>query len=232
VFGFVLTDIAYWILLGFLSSAGIGFGFHTFVLYVLPAISSYCITNPTVLFLETFIKFMPIIYSWGFGSALGECTSYIAGYYGTEKYESPRIERLLKKYSFALITLSGSVPNNFFDVLGIVAGAIRLPFMDFFLPTVCGKALIKPTLQLAMSVVLLNKNTQSALIYSFPKQYQSQLWFWFDSYEKLREPSELWNGVMVLKDVIVFSLVAYFAVKGINRVANDTRKKLISNQRR
>lgn len=216
--------ISYWILLGFLSSAGIGFGFHTFVLYVLPAISSFCVDNPRSSFLDTFLEFAPVIYCWGFGSALGECTSYVAGYFGTEKYESPRVKNLLRKHSFLLITVSGSIPNNFFDVLGIVAGATRLPFIEFFAPTVLGKAIIKPTIQLAITVVLLNKHARESLLSSLPENFQYTAWSWFDSYDRnVNTPSEWWAVVITVKDVVVVSLVAYFTVKGITRVANAKR---------
>lgn len=210
--------VAYWVLLGFLSSAGIGFGFHTFVLYVIPAIATFCSENPLISPVETFVGFMPVIYCWGLGSAIGECTSYVAGYLGTEKLDYPRVEAFLKKHSFLLITLSGSIPNNFFDVLGVIAGAIRMPFLKFFAPTLLGKAVIKPTIQLAMTVGLFNKQSQSVVVNTMPSWFRERAL-------TLISLTEGHSYVMTVKDTVIALLVVYFTVNGINSIASSTRLK-------
>ena len=71
----------------------------------------------------------------GAGAALGEMVGYLAGF-GSQ----PAIERLniyermvfwLKKYGSVAILLLSAIPNPFFDLTGIAAGALKMPVYKF-----------------------------------------------------------------------------------------------------
>ena len=73
----------------------------------------------------------------GLGAAVGELTGYLAGFSGqavierTDLYE--RLERSIRKYGPAAILVLSAIPNPLFDVAGLVAGALRIPVLTFFL---------------------------------------------------------------------------------------------------
>ena len=83
----------------------------------------------------------------GLGSATGEVSCYLLGYYGRRAVptDTSRLWRLaergFRRWGFiALIVLSG-IPNPFFDALGILAGGLRYPLGRFWLSTAVGKIL-------------------------------------------------------------------------------------------
>ncbi|PKN94179.1 MAG: hypothetical protein CVU44_07195 [Chloroflexi bacterium HGW-Chloroflexi-6] len=83
------------------------------------------------------------------GSALGEITGYLAGIGGRTVVERTdiyiRLEPFVRKYgAFAIVALA-AIPNPFFDLASIAAGALKLPFWKFLLAAWCGQ-LIKMTL--------------------------------------------------------------------------------------
>mgnify|MGYP004000734431 CR=1 FL=1 len=215
-----LYFVAYWVFLGFISSAGIGFGFHTFMLYVLPAIAA---DHTDSTFLETFLTFLPLVYAWGFGNAVGECTGYIAGYVGTDEASTvrqsyPRTYRFMQKYSFWTILLNASVPNNFFDVLGIMSGAMRLPFMSFFIPTLIGKMVIKSAIQLAAATLFLDPQYQQKFISMLPDMLVPSFQ-WLVSAMTHGDDGGVVSYVSIVKDIVITVIILYFAMKGVNKVA-------------
>jgi membrane protein DedA with SNARE-associated domain len=94
----------------------------------------------------------------GLGMGLGEVTLYYAGYLGAElargrSLPGPRWLRLAAERAarsvnwlmahrgmLTLFVLS-AVPNPFFEVAGITAGSVRMPFRRFFIAAVSGKLL-------------------------------------------------------------------------------------------
>lgn len=79
----------------------------------------------------------------GIGEALGEFTGYATGFGGRvileERAFYRRTVRWMDRYgSFTMFTLA-AIPNPFFDIAGVAAGAVRMPIWRFFLAVLCGK---------------------------------------------------------------------------------------------
>lgn len=81
----------------------------------------------------------------GAGEALGEMTGYLAGRAGRtaigqdSRYE--RLERITRRYGgWAILALS-AIPAAVFDLVGLAAGAMRMPVLRFLLFTLVGKTI-------------------------------------------------------------------------------------------
>ena len=83
----------------------------------------------------------------GSGAAVGELTSYMAGYSGRailklEKRKTyDRVQRWIKKWGFGVIFGFNLVPVFPFDLFGIAAGALRFPLWKFYLACLAGRTL-------------------------------------------------------------------------------------------
>jgi membrane protein YqaA with SNARE-associated domain len=81
----------------------------------------------------------------GIAAALGELTGYMLGYSGRSLVSSggwyPSVERSVKQYGTGLIFVASIVPNPFFDAMGVIAGATRLPLPLFLLACFAGKTI-------------------------------------------------------------------------------------------
>jgi membrane protein YqaA with SNARE-associated domain len=79
----------------------------------------------------------------GLGAALGEMTGYLLGYTGRSLIPQNRwyalVERGVSRYACPVVFVAAAVPNPFFDAVGIVAGATRMPVWLFFLACLLGK---------------------------------------------------------------------------------------------
>jgi membrane protein YqaA with SNARE-associated domain len=79
----------------------------------------------------------------GTGGAVGELSGYIAGWSGqavverTDTYE--RIAPYIKKYGPFGIAILAAIPNPFFDLAGVAAGALKMPFWPFFFAVWAGQ---------------------------------------------------------------------------------------------
>ena len=79
----------------------------------------------------------------GAGAALGELTGYLAGYSGSaaisggEIYQ--RFEGWMRQYGFLALFILAVIPNPFFDIAGIAAGALRFTWWRFLLVAWTGK---------------------------------------------------------------------------------------------
>jgi membrane protein YqaA with SNARE-associated domain len=71
----------------------------------------------------------------GAGAALGELTGYLVGYSSQPVVERVDIyERMVKwltKYGSISILLFSAIPNPFFDLTGLAAGALKMPVYKF-----------------------------------------------------------------------------------------------------
>jgi membrane protein DedA with SNARE-associated domain len=81
----------------------------------------------------------------GAGAAIGELSGYLAGYSGQAimqrtRYEQ-QLEGLMRKYGGWIIMLFAFVPNPFFDLAGMIAGASKMPLWKFWLFCWIGKTL-------------------------------------------------------------------------------------------
>jgi membrane protein YqaA with SNARE-associated domain len=81
----------------------------------------------------------------GAGAAIGELSGYLAGYSGNiviqhRKY-ADRMTEWMKKYGPWTILILGFIPNPIFDLAGIIAGVLKMPFWKFLLFCMIGKIL-------------------------------------------------------------------------------------------
>ena len=81
----------------------------------------------------------------GLGATLGELTGYVAGASGTGVIENrpsyQRIRIAVEKWGVWIIFLLGVIPNFFFDIGGMVAGATRMSLWRFILAAWLGKSI-------------------------------------------------------------------------------------------
>ncbi len=79
----------------------------------------------------------------GIGSAIGELSGYMAGYSGQAVIEHggiyDRIHPLMENYGSATIFVLAAIPNPFFDLGGIAAGALKMPIRTFLTWCILGK---------------------------------------------------------------------------------------------
>ena len=81
----------------------------------------------------------------GLGASLGEMTGYLAGFSGNvavnRRPTYQIIKRWMDKSGTLVIFLLGAIPNFFFDIGGIIAGAVRMPVWRFLLAAWAGKSI-------------------------------------------------------------------------------------------
>lgn len=81
----------------------------------------------------------------GTGAAIGEISGYLAGFSGqgiVEKTKwSDKIEGWMRKYGSITILAMSTIPNPVFDIAGITAGALKMPFYQFFFFCWLGKVI-------------------------------------------------------------------------------------------
>ncbi len=88
---------------------------------------------------------IPVGLAAGAGGALGELTGYLAGYGGRavikDKTLYHRFERWMSRYGLVTLLVLAIIPNPFFDVAGIAAGALRFTWWRFLLVSWAGKTI-------------------------------------------------------------------------------------------
>src|SRR5579884_952996 len=81
----------------------------------------------------------------GAAAALGELTGYLVGYTGRALLPKNRwyllVERGVSRFGGPVVFLAAVIPNPFFDAVGIIAGALRLPLWVFLVACFLGKAI-------------------------------------------------------------------------------------------
>ncbi len=81
----------------------------------------------------------------GFGSAIGEVTGYLAGYGGSMVAEDnetyKKLVRFMERWGAWVIFVLALVPNPVFDIGGIVAGSLKMPWWKFLGAATAGKSL-------------------------------------------------------------------------------------------
>ncbi|KAI3525705.1 hypothetical protein L1887_04716 [Cichorium endivia] len=112
---------------------------------------------------------------WGFGTAIGELPPYfisraasmtggnadeIEELNNSNNGNSSNMKRWLLSHAqylnFFSILLLASIPNPLFDLAGIMCGQFGIPFWEFFLATVFGKAIIKAHIQTVFVISICN----------------------------------------------------------------------------
>ncbi len=73
----------------------------------------------------------------GAGGALGELSGYLAGFGGQAMVERTdiyaRVQPWVSRFGGWVILVFAAIPNPFFDVAGVAAGASRMPLWQFLL---------------------------------------------------------------------------------------------------
>jgi membrane protein YqaA with SNARE-associated domain len=83
----------------------------------------------------------------GLGSATGELSGYLLGYFGRRAVptDTSRLWRLaergFRRWGFIALVVLAAIPNPAFDALGILAGSLRYPLGRFWLSTAAGKVM-------------------------------------------------------------------------------------------
>jgi len=89
----------------------------------------------------------------GVGEALGELTGYLAGVGGrfiVEDYRAyERVRGWMERYGALVVFILSVIPNPFFDLAGIVAGASRFPLWLFLTSCWVGKTIKTAAVALA-----------------------------------------------------------------------------------
>jgi membrane protein YqaA with SNARE-associated domain len=81
----------------------------------------------------------------GLAAALGELTGYLVGYTGRSLIPRNRwydlVERGVTRFAAPVVFVASVVPNPFFDAVGIIAGATRMPVWIFLAACFLGKTI-------------------------------------------------------------------------------------------
>jgi membrane protein YqaA with SNARE-associated domain len=81
----------------------------------------------------------------GAGAALGELTGYLVGYSSQPVIERANVyQRMvtwLTKYGSIAVLILSAIPNPFFDLTGLAAGALKMPVLKFLIWTWAGETL-------------------------------------------------------------------------------------------
>ena len=79
----------------------------------------------------------------GTGAAIGEISAYMAGFSGQGVIENiklyDRVTSWMQHYGAFTILLLAAIPNPFFDLAGMAAGALKMPVRKFVFWCVIGK---------------------------------------------------------------------------------------------
>jgi uncharacterized membrane protein YdjX (TVP38/TMEM64 family) len=90
--------------------------------------------------------------SVGSGAAVGELTGYLAGYGGQGLVENSsgygRIARWTQRYGLWVVFFLALIPNPFFDVVGMMAGLLRIPAWRFLIVCWAGNVIKATTIAL------------------------------------------------------------------------------------
>lgn len=79
----------------------------------------------------------------GVGSAIGELTGYVAGHGASEMINAncqfKKYKKWIEKYDVAAIFVLALIPNPLFDIAGLAAGALKIPWWRYFIATAAGR---------------------------------------------------------------------------------------------
>jgi len=124
------------------------YGYLGIFLISIFANASVLIPLPGVFFTSTMgAIFSPfwVAIAAGAGAALGELSGYLVGFSGRIVVERTvwheRVEGWMGKFGDITIVLLAFIPNPFFDMAGMTAGALKMPIHRFLFLTFIGKTL-------------------------------------------------------------------------------------------
>ena len=149
----VFPTCTYWILVGVMSSIGIGFGFHTGPLVLFPHITQVASVSPS--FLDAVHTVSIPVVCWGLGTALGEIPPFLMGpHLMRASLNFPSMSAIME-WSRHIVDRFGAVgifalacwPNATFDCAGTIAGISNMPLWKFMAATILGKTCVKAPMQ-------------------------------------------------------------------------------------
>lgn len=119
-----------------------------FGLFILSILGNATIVLPTPVILTAFIGgaiFNPFIVTVvvASGASIGELTGYLAGYGGTKIIEKnvklQKVKKWMDRYGLWTLFVLAAIPNPFFDLAGIIAGATKIPVHKYLIIVWLGK---------------------------------------------------------------------------------------------
>lgn len=123
-------------------------GYGYFGIFLISVLGNATIILPVPVILTAFIGggiFNPFVVGivTAVGAAIGELTGYLAGYGGKVVVKNDRklerIEGWMKKHGLWVLFVLAVIPNPFFDLAGIVAGATGVPVYKYLIVVTLGK---------------------------------------------------------------------------------------------
>lgn len=111
----------------------------------------------------------------GFGAALGELTSYLAGYSGsgviarTSMYV--QVRNIVDRYGMWAIMVAALIPNPLFDLAGIAAGALNIKWWKFLLGAGVGNMIKLSVLAYAGNWSIDDSGLLSSMITLLPQTF-------------------------------------------------------------
>ena len=101
-----------------------------------PALAITCTT-------ATFLNPAAVAIIAGLAGTIGELTGYFLGYSGSSVLKRRRlyhrVENWMRRRGWLLLFVISAVPNPFFDIAGIAAGALRYPLWRYLIAVGLGK---------------------------------------------------------------------------------------------
>lgn len=101
-----------------------------------PALAITCTT-------ATFLNPAAVAIIAGLAGTIGELTGYFLGYSGSSVLQRRRlyhrVENWMRRRGWLLLFVISAVPNPFFDIAGIAAGALRYPLWRYLIAVGLGK---------------------------------------------------------------------------------------------
>ena len=123
-------------------------GYGYFGIFIISVLGNATIVLPVPVILTAFIGggiFNPFIVGivTAVGAAIGELTGYLVGYGGKVVIKDDKklikIEGWMKKHGLWVLFVLSAIPNPFFDLAGIVAGATGVPVYKYLTVVTLGK---------------------------------------------------------------------------------------------
>jgi uncharacterized membrane protein YdjX (TVP38/TMEM64 family) len=128
--------------------------------FIISLLSSATVLLPApglliVISLGTRLNPFLIALAGGLGAALGELSSYAAGYSAQAVIENKKIYKRMvgwmEKNGPLTVLILAAIPNPFFDITGIAAGALKMKIRDYFIWALLGNIIKMLILTLAAS---------------------------------------------------------------------------------
>ena len=183
-----------------------------------------------------FIKLFIPIFFWGIGTALGDVPPYLFSRMDRlsrkKEFKLTSISdnsflnfinnitiNLLLKYKFWAILSLSAWPNMFFDLCGIAAGHYLIPFKDFLIATIIGKAFIKAPSQGILVIYIFTSNSVQTLLNKLPmSEYTIE---YLNNYKQnLQNNNNDASLVEIIWTILILILFSFLVKSTIELLAN------------